>query len=202
MSILFVTHNLGVVAEIAHRVAGDVRRAVVEDAESARSVRPPHPLRYTRGLLSCIPTAALLALRQRLQAILGNVPSVTALPLAAVLFALAARWPARTAPRPSSSWRRARPHLAALSPSVVPQRSTLLPRPAELLLNVQVLDGALSGGGRNAPPVRAVENVSFDVARNSIVGLAGESGSGKTTTGRALLRLFALTAGRIVFDGQ
>lgn len=55
--------------------------------------------------------------------------------------------------------------------------------------------------GRGAPVVRAVEDVSFDVPRNTIVGLVGESGSGKTTTGRAVLRLLAPTAGRIVFDG-
>jgi peptide/nickel transport system ATP-binding protein len=58
-----------------------------------------------------------------------------------------------------------------------------------------------TSGKRHAPVVRAVEDVSFDIARNTIVGLVGESGSGKTTTGRALLRLFDPTAGRIVFDG-
>ncbi|OZI65332.1 ABC transporter ATP-binding protein [Bordetella genomosp. 1] len=79
MSILFVTHNLGVVAEIAHRVAVMYAGRVVEDAEvHALFDRPSHP--YTRGLLSCIPTAALLAARQRLTPIPGNVPSVLALP--------------------------------------------------------------------------------------------------------------------------
>ncbi len=79
MSILFVTHNLGVVAEIAHRVAVMYAGRVVEDADVySLFERPTHP--YTRGLLSCIPTAALLASRQRLQAIPGNVPSVLSLP--------------------------------------------------------------------------------------------------------------------------
>jgi len=79
MSILFVTHNLGVVAEIAHRVAVMYAGRVVEDAGVHELFeRPTHP--YTRGLLSCIPTAALLASRQRLQPIPGNVPSVMALP--------------------------------------------------------------------------------------------------------------------------
>ncbi|OZI46293.1 dipeptide ABC transporter ATP-binding protein DppD [Bordetella genomosp. 5] len=79
MSILFVTHNLGVVAEIAHRVAVMYAGRVVEDAGVHELFdRPSHP--YTRGLLSCIPTAALLASRQRLAPIPGNVPSVLALP--------------------------------------------------------------------------------------------------------------------------
>ncbi|GAB1577985.1 ABC transporter ATP-binding protein [Bordetella petrii] len=79
MSILFVTHNLGVVAEIAHRVAVMYAGRVVEDATVHDLFeRPSHP--YTRGLLSCIPTAALLAARERLQPIPGNVPSVLALP--------------------------------------------------------------------------------------------------------------------------
>ena len=79
MSILFVTHNLGVVAEIAHRVAVMYAGRVVEDAGvDDLFERPTHP--YTRGLLSCIPTAALLASRQRLQPIPGNVPSVLDLP--------------------------------------------------------------------------------------------------------------------------
>src|SRR5690606_34618663 len=79
MSILFVTHNLGVVAEIAHRVAVMYAGRVVEDAGVHELFeRPTHP--YTRGLLSCIPTAALLASRQRLQPVPGNVPSVMALP--------------------------------------------------------------------------------------------------------------------------
>ncbi|MDM9559802.1 ABC transporter ATP-binding protein [Bordetella petrii] len=79
MSILFVTHNLGVVAEIAHRVAVMYAGRVVEDATVHDLFeRPSHP--YTRGLLSCIPTAALLAARERLRPIPGNVPSVLDLP--------------------------------------------------------------------------------------------------------------------------
>jgi len=50
--------------------------------------------------------------------------------------------------------------------------------------------------------VRAVDGVSFDLWRGETLGLVGESGCGKSTTGRALLRLFEPTAGEVRFDGQ
>ncbi len=58
--------------------------------------------------------------------------------------------------------------------------------------------GLLSGA---AGCVRAVDGVSFAVRRGATLGLVGESGCGKTTTGRTLLRLLAPTAGQILFDG-
>ncbi|MBB6052428.1 ABC transporter ATP-binding protein [Armatimonas rosea] len=55
------------------------------------------------------------------------------------------------------------------------------------------------GGGKL---VRAVDGVSFSVAKGETLGIVGESGCGKSTTGRALLRLLPITGGTVTFDGQ
>jgi len=62
-----------------------------------------------------------------------------------------------------------------------------------------------SGAGFFSPPqsvVRAVDSVSFSVARGETFGIVGESGCGKTTLGRMIMRLIDPTGGRIVFDGD
>ncbi|WP_157020218.1 ABC transporter ATP-binding protein [Mesorhizobium xinjiangense] len=83
MSILFVTHNLGVVAEIAHEVAVMYAGRVVEQASvTDLFARPKHP--YTKGLLACIPDPkrdrATDGSRRMLDPIPGSVPSIMALP--------------------------------------------------------------------------------------------------------------------------
>ncbi|WP_231183739.1 ABC transporter ATP-binding protein [Haladaptatus sp. DYF46] len=56
--------------------------------------------------------------------------------------------------------------------------------------------------GREAQPVRAVQNVDLTINRGDIMGIAGESGCGKTTLGKLLVKLYEPTEGRIMFDGR
>jgi len=59
-----------------------------------------------------------------------------------------------------------------------------------------------SGWGRRKVVVKAVHNVSFDVYKGEVFGLVGESGCGKTTTGRTIIKLYNITDGDIYFKGQ
>jgi oligopeptide/dipeptide ABC transporter ATP-binding protein len=68
----------------------------------------------------------------------------------------------------------------------------------ERLEKTFALRGSAFGGGA---PLRAVDDVSFDVARGETLGLVGESGCGKSTIARCVMRLLELTGGRVLFDG-
>lgn len=51
-------------------------------------------------------------------------------------------------------------------------------------------------------PLKAVDDISFNIGRGETLGLVGESGCGKTTAGRSILRLYTPTAGEVIFDGE
>ncbi|MFG3408321.1 ABC transporter ATP-binding protein [Streptomyces sp. NPDC048142] len=72
----------------------------------------------------------------------------------------------------------------------------------EPLLSVRDLTMRFPGRRRSSPPVRAVDGVGFDVAAGETLGLVGESGCGKSTTGRMIVRLLEPTSGSISYDGR
>ncbi|MFD9906502.1 ABC transporter ATP-binding protein [Streptomyces sp. NPDC059063] len=72
----------------------------------------------------------------------------------------------------------------------------------EPLLSVRDLTMTFPGRRRSAAPVRAVDGITFQVAAGETLGLVGESGCGKSTTGRAIVRLLEPTAGSVTYDGH
>ncbi len=79
-----------------------------------------------------------------------------------------------------------------------PADQDVILRVRELKVHFPIRRGILQ---RQVGVVKAVDGVSFDVLRGETLGLVGESGCGKTTTGRAIVRLLAPTAGEITFEG-
>ncbi|GGR32431.1 ABC transporter ATP-binding protein [Streptomyces netropsis] len=73
---------------------------------------------------------------------------------------------------------------------------------AEPLLSVRDVTMTFPGKRGRAAPVRAVDGISFEVAAGETLGLVGESGCGKSTTGRMIVRLLEPTAGSITYDGR
>ena len=93
-----------------------------------------------------------------------------------------------------------------MTAAAVRDAATTAPAARTPLLSVRDLSkhyvrkAGIFGGEKGA--VKAVDGVSFDLYPGETLGLVGESGCGKTTTGRAILRLIEPTAGQVVFDGQ
>lgn len=184
MAMLFITHDLGVIAEIADDVAVMHQGKLVEQGNVLSIFeRPQHP--YTKGLLAC---------RPRLDRTFHRLPTVEDF--------LAGEGAPTLAPASTPPGRLLHPGTEAGSSD----RSARWVEPSERpLLEVSNLSVHFRqrGGwlGRGASAIKAVDDISFDLYRGQTLGLVGESGCGKTTTGRAIMRLTELTAGRVVFDG-
>ncbi|RQR35887.1 dipeptide ABC transporter ATP-binding protein [Burkholderia sp. Bp9142] len=182
MGVIFITHDMGVVAEVADRVLVMYRGEKVEEGESERIFATPAH-RYTRALLAAVP---------RLGSMQGtDIPEK--FPLLKVDGASAA------APAPAAndaSDAAAVP--AAGQPHVDPAAPPIL-RVRDLVTRFPVKSGVF---GRVSQYVHAVERVSFELRAGETLALVGESGCGKSTTGRSLLRLVESQSGSIEFDGR
>ncbi len=172
MSILFITHDLGVIADIADEVVVMYRGDIVENESSHELfTKPKHP--YTKGLLACRPSLDRNPVR------LPTVSDFMSEDGKEKYFDVATL-----------------NHIKEVRP---------LTKDNPVLLEIKNLKKyfPLKKGifGSVLSSIHAVDDVSLTVRKGRTLGLVGESGCGKTTLGRALLRLVEPTSGEIIYNG-
>lgn len=172
MGVIFITHDLGIVADIADKIAVMHKGEIVEQGIAKEVLaKPRHP--YTRALLACRP---------------ASNPKGKRLPVVSDFLgvdeSLVNVQPAPNEPRSEKEKTETPdPILQVQNLSVqFPTRKNLFGKAVEFF--------------------NAVDNVSFDVMPGDIVGLVGESGCGKTTLGRTILQLVKPTSGNIILHGE
>ena len=169
MGVIFITHDLGVVSEIADKIAVMYKGKIVE-TNSRREIfdTPQHP--YTKGLLACRPLFHKKGER-----------------LPVVSDFLEER---KTEIKSSDEKQEIR--------NIKNDKPETLLRVKNLSVWFPVKKNLL---GRSLSFTKAVNDVSFEVIKGETLGLVGESGCGKTTLGRTLLRLIEPTEGEIIYNG-
>jgi len=168
MSVVFITHDMGVVAEIADRTVVMLKGDAVEQASTtALFASPRQP--YTRALLAAVP---------RLGSMAGRV--------APKRFAIV---------DPVTG----EPEVVPDTPSTAKLNERPVLEVANLATRFDIRSGIL---GRIGARVHAVEDVSFSLHAGETLALVGESGCGKSTTGRSILRLVEPNSGSILFEGR
>lgn len=178
--LIFITHDLGVVAEIADRIAVMYKGRIVEEGKVTDIFNnPKHP--YTKGLLSCRPP-----LNKRLY----KLPTIRDF----------------MNEQEDGTITEIRSHVNEVSNEILPSETKAshlklyANTPILEVKNIKVHFPIRKGVfGRVTDYVRAVDDISFDVFPGETLGLVGESGCGKTTLGRAIIRLIEPTAGKIIF---
>ncbi|MES2375775.1 MAG: ABC transporter ATP-binding protein [Bacteroidota bacterium] len=176
MSLVFISHDLGVVHEIADRVLVMYKGEIVEQEKATTLfAHPQHP--YTKGLLACRPSVKHHL--KKLPVIADFTNGDTSIADIRKEYHY-----------PKSELNERKKRLYSQQPLLeVKDLSTWFP-----------VSSGIFGQSKNM--VKAVNKVSFDVYPGETLGLVGESGCGKTTLGRSILRLIEPTSGTINFEGN
>ncbi|MDJ0975432.1 MAG: ABC transporter ATP-binding protein [Planctomycetota bacterium] len=189
MAIMFITHDLGVIAEIADNVAVMFQGHLVEYGDIVEIFsNPKHP--YTRSLLACRPT---------LDTKFRRLPTTSTF----MEWSLDDDHQLVIVEKDVSDDTLKKLETAGRDKMLEPEGEPLLVV-EDLKVHFPIRKGVL---GRVADYVRAVDGVSFKVWPGQTLGLVGESGCGKTTCGRALLRLIenkggTRVTGNVIYDGK
>lgn len=181
VSVIFITHDLGVIAELADRVVVMYHGHIVEQGDVLSIFdQPQHP--YTKGLLAC---------RPRLESTFKVLPTVSDF-----LEETEEGGEIQLSEKPDAAT-----HIEALQQieELEVDENDLLLEVTNLQVHFPERAGFFSGP---TGVVKAVDGISFNVPRGSTLGLVGESGCGKTTTGRAILNLVEPTGGSVKFAGS
>lgn len=183
MSILFISHDLGVIGEIADRILVMYKGNLVEEGNvETVFTKPKHP--YTKGLLACRPMP---------QYQLKKLPTI------ADFVAFADNKMEATA----NTIENLRLQYAVNPADILKQRENLYhQKPILEIKNLNTWFPIKSGWfSQQQKFAKAVDGLSFDIYPGETFGLVGQSGCGKTTLSRTILKLIEPTSGDIIFDG-
>jgi peptide/nickel transport system ATP-binding protein len=185
MGILFITHDLGVIAELADKVVVMYKGKVVEQGSVLEIFNnPQHP--YTKGLLACRPP-----LNKRLKW-LPTVADFMTIDSEGIMH------------ETNKSVEEVTNSLIVTKKETDKQHEILYAKEPVLQIKNLKTYFPINKGlfGKSTENVKAVDDVTFDVYPGETLGLVGESGCGKTTLGRTILKLVEPTEGQIIFEGH